>query len=418
MYFWKIGEQLPEIKQHSLVKHRIIEGYVFNYIKTLMARAHIPKLQLTLVDGFSGGGCYIDEAGMPVDGSPLLMMRAVREARALLNIDRKNTREVCVNYEFIDIASDATRHLDFIIKCRSEEGSIDACDANSSNTVTADFIKEIPRIVNGIKSRKSGERAIFILDQYNYNDLPLPNIKNILSILGGAEVVLTFNVGSLITFLSDRAANRKPVDRIGLGKYVPWDDLNKLKAEDKQWKRKLQRHLAYGIKIESGAKFATLFFVKPHGNNTWDYWLIHLSNHYKAHEVMKDLHWENATDFSHELEPGVFIQGYDANKDNDYTGQNPFDFGNDSKVACVDGIREHLGQTIYSMQVPKTLGELISSCISNSPGTTRHFIEAASMLHRSKDIIVVSNDGRKRRPSKNYRSDDVIEPSPQIRIIT
>ena len=71
----------------------------------------------------------------------------------------------------------------------------------------------------------------------------------------------------------------------------------------------------------------TLFFVKPHGTNSWGYWLIHLSNHYRAHEVMKSLHWEHATDFGHELEPGVFEFGYNANKDNEYTGQETFEFG-------------------------------------------------------------------------------------------
>lgn len=57
-YAWRIGSPPPVLEQHSAVKHRIIENYVRNYIQTLMSQAHIPKLQLTLIDGFSGGGCY------------------------------------------------------------------------------------------------------------------------------------------------------------------------------------------------------------------------------------------------------------------------------------------------------------------------------------------------------------------------
>ena len=126
--------------------------------------------------------------------------------------------------------------------------------------------------------------------------------------------------------------------------------------------------MAHGIKTETGAQFATLFFVRPLGSNTWDYWLIHLSNHYKAHEVMKDLHWDHATEFGHELEPGVFMQGYDANKDDRYTQQSPFDFGPDSRQRCIEGIHEHLGQIVTALNQPITIRDLVYQSASRSPG--------------------------------------------------
>jgi three-Cys-motif partner protein len=83
-YLWRIGSPPPRLDQHSAVKHRIIESYVRDYISTLMAPAHIPRLQLTLVDGFSGGGAYLDEAGQGlVDGSPALILRAVQRREGL-----------------------------------------------------------------------------------------------------------------------------------------------------------------------------------------------------------------------------------------------------------------------------------------------------------------------------------------------
>lgn len=98
------------------------------------------------------------------------------------------------------------------------------------------------------------------------------------------------NVGSLITYLSDHAASLRPMEKIGLDGHIPWSRIRQIKAEEKQrWRVILQQHLADGIKKESGARFMTPFFVRPHGANTWDYWLIHLSNHYRAHDVMKDL---------------------------------------------------------------------------------------------------------------------------------
>jgi three-Cys-motif partner protein len=111
-YFWRIGSAPPLLDHHSLVKHKIVESYVYKYILTLMSNAVIPKLQLTLVDGFSGGGAYLAEDGSgTVDGSPLLMMRAVRQARAVLNNGRNQPRDISVDYVFIDIDRDTTGFL-------------------------------------------------------------------------------------------------------------------------------------------------------------------------------------------------------------------------------------------------------------------------------------------------------------------
>ena len=91
-----------------------------------------------------------------------------------------------------------------------------------------DFLKELPKIIRKIQQRKMGEHAIFVLDQYCYKDIPLPEIANILRTLKGAEIIMTFNVDHLTTYLSDHAANRKSVENIGLDKYIPWAELKLL----------------------------------------------------------------------------------------------------------------------------------------------------------------------------------------------
>lgn len=417
-YYWRIGHPPPVLDRHSATKHKIVEEYVRRYILTLMAQATIPTLQLTLVDGFSGGGSYLTEEGGVTDGSPLLMMRAVREARAFLNIDRNIPRHVNVDYTFIDVLPDTTAYLKHWLAARREEGAITQEDFLRAKVTTGSFLNELPRVTQEIKARKMGERAIFVLDQYNYDELPLPSIAALLKSMSGAEVILTFNVGSLITFLADRVENRKPVAHIGLDGHIPWEQIAHIKATQKQtWRRILQRHIAHGIKEESGARFMTLFFVKPWGANTWEYWLIHLSNRYRAHEVMKTLHWEHATEFGHELEPGIFMLGYDANKDADYSGQPPFDFGANSRIACIDGVRDHFGRQIYDGEEPISISDLFQGCVSKSTAAEAQLMEATRQLHASKNIVVVSKDGRVRRPSKHYRADDVIHPSKQIMLV-
>lgn len=418
-YLWQIGSPPPILDRHSQTKHNIVEDYVRRYVLKLMAQANIPELRLSLIDGFCGGGCYQTEDGGLSDGSPLLMMRAVREARALLNQTRRIPRNVNVEYFFVDILQDTTNHLKYWLDAKLQENAIDLADFRKVEIITNSFFQVLPDVVSKIQQRKRGEHAIFVLDQYSYKDIPLPEISGILKTLKGAEVIMTFNVDNLTTYLADRAANRKPLETIGLDKYIPWEKIKELKATKKQeWRRILQRYLAHGIKCESGAQYMTLFFVKPHGTNSWGYWLIHLSNRYRAHEVMKSLHWEHATDFGHELEQGVFVFGYDANDDSEYTGQETFEFGEQkSKEACIEGVREYFGKQIFALNKPIRVGELFQGCVGQSTAAENHLMDATSRLHSSKDVVVVSKDGAVRRPSKTYRTDDVIEASRQIILI-
>ncbi|WP_043465136.1 three-Cys-motif partner protein TcmP [Azovibrio restrictus] len=417
-YYWRIGEPPPPIDKHSETKHAIIEEYVRRYILTMMSRATIPLLQLSLIDGFCGGGNYTRESGGLADGSPIRLMQAVRQARAELNLGRRIPREVSVDYHFNDLLPDTTDYLRYWLNGKFEEGCLDIADRQRHEITTGDFLAELPRMLQKIKSRRMGEHAIFVLDQYDYDDIPLPQIANVLNHLEGAEVILTFNIGSLITYLSDRAANRKPLARIGLDQYIPWERIGHIKSSERQsWRRVIQRHIANGIRAESGAKFMTLFFVKPHGVNTWDYWLIHLSNRYRAHDVMKTLHWEHATEFGHELEPGVFVLGYDANQDSDYTGQSTLVFGESSEDLCVDGVREYFGDRIFSGNGPVLVGDLLRECVGNSMGAESHLLTSMGQLHRSKNIVVSTKDGRIRRPSMHYNNDDIVEANRQIILI-
>lgn len=417
-YGWRVGDAPPAIDRHSETKHRIVEEYIRRYILTLMSQVTIPNLQLSLVDGFCGGGCYLSEDGNIVDGSPLLMLRAVREARMLLNRDRRVPRGVHVDYSFIDILPDTTKYLQYLLNARREGRAVDEEDVPRIEVTTGSFLSLLPTLIKKIRERQAGERAIFLLDQYNYNDLPLTDISNILHSLRGAEVIMTFNVGSLITYMSDRAENRKPLVRLGLDKYIQWSGLKQLKAADKRgWRQVIQKDLAYGIQQETGANFMTLFFVKPWGTSTWDYWLIHLSNRYRAHEVMKAIHWDLGTNFGHDLGHGIFMLGYDANADSGYTGQDTLDFGEGSREACIESVREYFGETIFSLNKPIAVGDLFQSCVTNSTAAENHLRHATQRLHASKDIVVVSKDGTVRRPSKNYRLDDVIEPSRQLILI-
>jgi len=298
---------------------------------------------------------------------------------------------------------------------RRAEGAIAQQDFERSKVLNGGFLDELPRIVERIKARRGGGRAIFLLDQYSYNAVPMDKLRWLMTELPNAEVIMTFNVDSLLTYISDREANRKAVRSIGIEQYIPWKQLGQIKAES--GRVALQRYVAHGIKTETGAPYMTLFFVRPDSANPWSYWLVHLSQQYKAHDVMKSLHWAHSSEFGHELEPGLFILGYDPKRDEQYTGQSIlFDAGGAER--CIETLKEDLGRILSGRQQPLTVRQLLTDHISNTIADETRLQMVIRGLHTSGSIVVSNKDDRVRRPSKHYKPSDIIEYSPQRNFFT
>lgn len=50
-------------------------------------------------------------------------------------------------------------------------------------------------------------------------------------------------------------------------------------------------------------------------------------------------------------------------------------------------------------------------------GAESHLLTSMGQLHRSKNIVVSTKDGRIRRPSMHYNNDDIVEANRQIILI-
>lgn len=417
-YHWFVGTKPPVLDQHSAVKHAIVESYVYRYIKTVMAQAHIPKLTLTLVDGFCGGGQYLSEDEQELlDGTPLLMLKAVQNARIELNVGRHTTpRIVDAEYFFVDKNPEAIRYLDWHIAGQKSLAAFDVDDAPRVHTKAQAFSDALPDVVSRVKARKGGGRVIFLLDQYSYTAVTMETLRWLMAELPGAEIILNFNVDSMFTYLSNRERNRKPLRTIGLEDYIPWEQLPYIKSKA-DWRTVLQRHVAHGIKNATGAPFMTLFFVRPSQANSWSYWLVHLSRRYKAHDVMKQLHWEHSSEFGHELEPGLFTLGYNPRSDESYSRQSPLVFGPDAGEQCVNQLVDQLGRSLSEAQQPVSLQQFFEQHISDTMADESRLQMVVRRLHSAGNIIVSNKDARLRRLSKSYALTDVIEHSRQIIIV-
>lgn len=416
-YLWELGAPPPPIGPHSLVKHEIVRRYLERYIQVLMSNYVIDKLTLSIVDGFAGGGEYLAEDGSQFhDGSPLIALNTVGEQQVLLNIGRVKQRRVDAKFYFVEKLKSNLLYLQQLLGARLPEGRV----GNDVVVVHDVFQNAVDPIITDIKRRAGGERAIFLLDQYAYDQVPASLLKKIFAQVKGAEVILTFNVDSLISFLSDAEPSRQKLAQMGLDRYVDWEAIQSLKAGSTgQWRSAIQRSLARGLVESSGARHYTIFYITPMGNTSWTYWLVHLSNSFKARDVMMELHWQLANHFSHYLEPDIFTLGYRANDDTRATGQTAIELGEAhlfdalASQRCRSGLAEKLVPAVYGSANPMTFSQWLECVGSSTPATADMVRQALDVGIQAGDILATSRDGVRRAKGTSLHPSDVLCASPQ-----
>ena len=416
-YAWHLGSPPPKIDPHSLVKHQLVSDYLARYIQVLMSNYLIDKLTLSIVDGFAGGGEYLAEDGSQFhDGSPLIALKTVQEAEVALNVGRDKPRKVDAKFYFVEKLASNFGYLDALLGTRLAPGRV----GKDVVLLKQAFQDAIGPVMADIASRAGGERAIFLLDQYAYDQVPGPLLRTIFSQVKGAEVILTFNVDSLIAFLSDKDQCRAKLQQIGLDRYIDWRNLESLKnSGPAAWRSAIQRNLARGLVEESGARHHTIFYITPAGSTSWTYWLVHLSNSFKARDVMMELHWQQANHFSHYLEPDIFTLGYRTKDDEEATRQNGLDLGHAFQFdaiasnRCKSGLSEKLVPLIFDSSQPLPFSQLLDNLGSSTPATADMIRSALDPAIRSGDLSARSRDGKTRTKGSSLHSGDVLAASAQ-----
>ena len=416
-YAWHVGSPPPKIDPHSLVKHQLVSDYLARYIQVLMSNYLIDKLTLSIVDGFAGGGEYLAEDGSQFhDGSPLIALKTVQEAEVALNVGRDKPRKVDAKFYFVEKLASNFGYLDALLGTRLAPGRV----GKDVVLLKQAFQDAIGPVMADIASRAGGERAIFLLDQYAYDQVPGPLLRTIFSQVKGAEVILTFNVDSLIAFLSDKDQCRAKLQQIGLDRYIDWRNLESLKnSGPAAWRSAIQRNLARGLVEESGARHHTIFYITPAGSTSWTYWLVHLSNSFKARDVMMELHWQQANHFSHYLEPDIFTLGYRTKDDEEATRQNGLDLGHAFQFdaiasnRCKSGLSEKLVPLIFDSSQPLPFSQLLDNLGSSTPATADMIRSALDPAIRSGDLSARSRDGKTRTKGSSLHSGDVLAASAQ-----
>lgn len=413
-YEWPADGKPAVIQQHSVAKHDVLRAYMVDYIQTLVVSPQQDQLRLTIVDGFAGGGIYVhDNTRQTVYGSPFAFLQSAEVAAEILNRSRQKPLQMNIDYFFVELDANAFASLQRTLTAQGYGERIDQ-DIHLFNSAFETQVDPILQFV-ARKSPKVG-RSIFLLDQYGYSDVPTSQIRKIFATLPAAEVILTFNVDSFLTYANDSETTRKTLADIGIPDALRGRTIEDIKRSEKNWRLYIQSCLYRGLVEACGARFYTLFFIRTEGHG--DYWLVHLSQHPRARDVMARVHWTKNNYFIHYGGAGIDMfrgLGYSAARDSAVTGQSTFGFCFDDVAgeSSITALMEQLPRLIYAHDDGLTFGELFATTCNLSPADSARYKEALERLIQHKEIGVVGPDGARRLKASTITDKDQLLPAAQ-----
>jgi three-Cys-motif partner protein len=417
-YEWEPGAPSPIIQQHSIAKHEILRAYLSAYIRTLLSNPNRDEFRLVLIDGFAGGGTYQHaDSHQTVLGSPFIMLEAAQEAAAIINAPRRNHVELDIDFFFIEKDVAAATCLRGALMERGYGPSI----GKNVFVFNSEFEANVDPLIEHVRRKMPrSSRAIFLLDQYGYTDVPAEQIARIIRSLPGSEIILTFAVDALLNYFSENSTlSQRLLQKVGVPNVLRGRSFEDIKQNDKDWRLFVQSCLWQELVEQCQAHYYTLFFIRSsHGHG--DYWLIHFSQRARARDVMTRIHWEQNNHFIHYGGPGLdmfHVLGYVSERDDGLTGQaSMFEFDDVAKKASTHQLIAQLAPIIYADPDGKTFGELFATTCNGSPASSEIYKDAIDTLRSEKDIEVKSaKTGRS--TAARIRDGDLIQAAAQRKLI-
>jgi three-Cys-motif partner protein len=395
------------MRAHSLEKHKLLEAYLTRYVATLTQNIKIDHLPLTVIDGYAGGNIYTDGVtGQERPGSPSIIINAIRQAERLANEKRTKQFRIEDDYFFIEQNKNAYCSLELTLKLSEHGPQL----GNNIHLINDDFASQSDRIIEFVTNKSPSGRAIFVLDQCGYDKVPFACIREIMRSIPNAEIILTFAADFLIDYLQEERPNRRLAS-------IPELDLDALASKvdrsDPLWRTLIQFELHSEVQRSAAAKFYTPFFIHSKDSHR-DLWLVHLSRHHRARDVMVGVHWDLQNSFAHYGGPGLKMLGYHQDEDILYTKQPYFPgfyFDNKAKALTREALFEELPSVIFDYTDPIDFRSLFSNISNETPATSQILRLSLRDLARERQIIIKDKTGGIiRRAGVQHDSDVILIP--------
>lgn len=403
-------DKFPALAPHSKCKLELLRDYLVEYLCIVLANAQGKELQyLTLIDGFAGGGIYVDGS----HGSPLVILEAVREAEALINVTREKPVRIVPVCHFVEREANA-------YDCLYAQLNLAGYGSEIGKTIwlyRASFNDCVPSIVTDITQRhpRGGNRTIFFLDQFGYADIPANVIAYLdRALQGRAEFIVNFSIGWLADFLSEaNAANYESTFRkLGIEGHVDVRELLRLRETlGGNWRHPVESMVGRAFHGATGIQFFSPFYIEPYDNHR-GYWLLHLAQKQRARAAMTKVHWSKMNRSKHYGPRGYGILSYKPDLDQtQYLEGMRFDA--QTRDHCQTLLAQDLGQLIregFAGGVPfQTLAD--RTC-NETIADSEMLEEALWLLYADNQIEIESITGLEKR-ARTFRPTDILRPRRQ-----
>ena len=395
---WVVGKDPPPLRSHSAAKLNIIRDYLSRYLDTVAPDPRQDKLSLSLVDGFSGGGAYLSK-GERVPGSPIVMMEAVAEAEKRLNRNRTKPFRIEATYYFVDKSAAAIEFLKNEIVQIGHGHEL----GTAIHLINAPFEDAVDKIVGDIKSRTTAGRSLFLLDQFGWNKVAFQTIREILNTLNRSEVILTFAVDWLIDYMNEQATFLAAIAPIE----ISTEQVRRFIEERgrRGGRFLIQRLLLSHLQASIQPKFFTPFFIRSTeaGRNLW---LVHLSKHPTARNVMVSTHWSIQNHSIHQGTGGLNMLGFNP----DWEDTLPLDFVFDGNAHAIvaQALFEQLPSALAEAPIDSPLSfEALVAMHANTTTATVDQLERALMgLMQENEIEILTASGRAKKQGAKINAND------------
>ncbi|TWU46501.1 three-Cys-motif partner protein TcmP [Rubripirellula reticaptiva] len=397
-FSWTDGKR-PVCPIHSQVKLDILRSYIEAYFSTVAANPVIPAVNIHFVDAFAGGGIFTDPITRgPISGSPFVMLNTVHGSQQTINAGRTtNKLEIRAKYHFADLSRSAISELTRGIQASEYAPLLGTGDIQVDRMA---FDEYLPRLLQRIPSHEK-TKAIFFLDQCGWNIATLDHCNAILRHLPKAEIIWNISVESLAMFANDNPDFRKGIKRFG----VDLGDAFTNQASFNHfsdWRKALVAIFLDAIRKGCVAKYVSPFMVQHDG---WGYWLLHLSNHPQANNVMKATHWLHQNNSLHEGFAGLKMLEFNRNNFNQAT---MFRFDQAASEATQEALVEQLCPRISEMGGETTVEQLIESVANETPADRSRLYLALDALRSDGELRIRGPKDEKRQKTPQSQNDRLI----------
>ena len=236
--------------------------------------------------------------------------------------------------------------------------------------------------------------------------------------LKNPEILLTFNVDYIIDYLANTPEFLKAVKPTDLDQRKVDELLSMKDQTGGRWF--IQHFLLNHVRRATGAKFFTYFFIKSPDSHR-SYWLLHLSKHPLARDVMGQQHWDLRNHFIHHGPSGLKMPGFDPDIDPTQSFFN-FNFDDDADQLAKATLLEELPAALFDAYRSNDCGlsvtEFYEKYCELMPGTFTHLSSTLIRLRDEGEVGIFDEHGKPRPRTGNLNWKDRIAPVRQPTLFT